>query len=232
MLKAEIHKSVLIEILRTIYSDKDLRTNLGFKGGTAAMLFYDLPRFSVDLDFDLLAPDAKDIVFEKIKSILSKYGQIIEATEKKYTLFFLINYAKGQRNTKVEISKRANSTNYEPKNYLGISMLVAVKPDMFACKLAALLTRKSFASRDLFDVWYFLSRKWEINDELLKTITGKSTAGALVGAQKVAKGVKKSEILSGLGELVSNKQKYFIKEKLVDEVVFLLKLYQSKMVEN
>ena len=48
------HKSILLQILKDIYSDTSIAPYLGFKGGTAALLFYDLPRNSVDLDFDLL----------------------------------------------------------------------------------------------------------------------------------------------------------------------------------
>jgi predicted nucleotidyltransferase component of viral defense system len=48
------HKTVLFQILKDIYSDSLLAPFLGFKGGTAAVMFYGLDRFSVDLDFDLL----------------------------------------------------------------------------------------------------------------------------------------------------------------------------------
>lgn len=48
------HKNMLLHILKDIYSDQVMGSIMGFKGGTAALLFYDLPRFSVDLDFDLL----------------------------------------------------------------------------------------------------------------------------------------------------------------------------------
>ena len=48
------HKNILLQILKDIYSDATAAPYLGFKGGTAAHLFYDLNRDSVDLDFDLL----------------------------------------------------------------------------------------------------------------------------------------------------------------------------------
>lgn len=54
MLDAAHHKTILIRILKDIYTDTTIGPFLGFKGGTAAYLFYDLNRFSVDLDFDLL----------------------------------------------------------------------------------------------------------------------------------------------------------------------------------
>ncbi len=38
------HKNILLQILKDIYSDTSIAPYLGFKGGTAAMMFYDLPR--------------------------------------------------------------------------------------------------------------------------------------------------------------------------------------------
>jgi predicted nucleotidyltransferase component of viral defense system len=54
MLDRNIHKTILLQILKDIYTDNSLGPILGFKGGTAANLFYNLGRFSVDLGFDLL----------------------------------------------------------------------------------------------------------------------------------------------------------------------------------
>lgn len=65
MLNKDLHRAVLINTLNTIYSDSQIRTLVGFKGGTAAVLFYKLPRFSVDLDFDLLDESKKELVFER-----------------------------------------------------------------------------------------------------------------------------------------------------------------------
>lgn len=136
MVNIELHRSAFVGILRAIYSDPLLRVNLGFKGGTAAMLFYQLPRFSVDLDFDLLNPDKKEEVFTKLGEILPKFGKVIEASDKHYTLFFLLSYKRGERGLKVEISKRIIKSAYELKNFLGISMLVMKEEDMVAGKLA------------------------------------------------------------------------------------------------
>src|SRR3990172_6332048 len=48
------HKTVLFQILKDVYSDTLVAPFLGFKGGTAAVMFYGLERFSVDLYFYLL----------------------------------------------------------------------------------------------------------------------------------------------------------------------------------
>jgi len=237
MINIDLHRNAFVNILREIYSDTLLRNTLGFKGGTAAMLFYELPRFSVDLDFDLLDPEKKEEIFQRLKEILPQFGNLIEAREKQNTLFFLLSYKKEERVIKVEISKRIINkfvadvikSAYALKNFLGISMLVMRQEDMVAGKLAALLTRKRFATRDIFDLWFFLKNEWQINEEFLKEKSGLSLVQALKKAQSLIKGVKKTELLSGLGELLDNKQKAFVKEKLQDELVFLLKLYLSNI---
>jgi predicted nucleotidyltransferase component of viral defense system len=58
------HRFFLTQILTDIYSDRELARYLGFKGGTALMFFHDLPRFSVDLDFDLLVKEKAQPVYE------------------------------------------------------------------------------------------------------------------------------------------------------------------------
>jgi len=54
MIDLNKHKFIIVQILKDIYSDLEIANELGFKGGTALMLFYDLPRFSADIDFNLL----------------------------------------------------------------------------------------------------------------------------------------------------------------------------------
>lgn len=228
-LSKDLHRTNFINILRAIYSDPQLRTALGFKGGTAALLFYDLPRFSVDLDFDLLTSDKKEIVFEKVKTILEKYGVLSESIEKQYTLFYLLHYQKGERMLKIEISKRSARSHFEVKNYLGISMLVMKKEDMAANKLLALLTRREFASRDMFDLWFFLKNYWHINAEIIKEKANLSLEEALEKAIKMVRDVSKNQLLRGIGEFIDNKQKVFVKEKLQEELIFFLKLYLSNI---
>ena len=223
------HQTLLITILQKIYSDVEMRTSLGFKGGTAAMMFYDLPRMSVDLDFDLLKEEEKDLVFEKVNRIIRPYGQIYDANEKRFTLFFLLSYEKGKQAVKIEISKRKGGNAFEFKNYLGISMLVIKPADAAAGKLAALITRKRFATRDVFDTWYYLKNNWPINELILTEKTGLSLKQALKEAVKKLVIIKENQILQGLGELLDNKQKDWAKANLIKDTVFLLKLYLKNL---
>lgn len=229
MLTVDLYRSILVGILRNIYADPALRNILGFKGCTAAMLFYDLPRFSVDLDFDLLEPDKKQTIMTHMAALLPAFGSVREATEKHFTLFFLLSYRKGQRNLKIEISKRPSGSTFIPIPYQGISMLVMNQEDMTANKLAALLTRKHFATRDVFDVWFFLKNQWSMNDILLEKKTGIPTSQALEKAIKKMSDTKPTELLSGLGELLDSKQKLWAHNHLIEDTIFQLRLYRESL---
>ncbi|NQU17527.1 MAG: nucleotidyl transferase AbiEii/AbiGii toxin family protein [Candidatus Saganbacteria bacterium] len=221
------HKNILLRILKDIYTDPAIGSFLGFKGGTAAYLFYGLDRFSVDLDFDLLDQAKEKQVFEHVKKILGKYGEIKDAREKRFSLFFLLSYnekKQGARNIKVEINRRDFGSRYEVRPHLGISMKVMVKEDMAAHKLVAMCERIGKTNRDIFDVYFFLSNNWKINKEIVekraKMPFGKFMQKCIVLLEKMSS----RNILSGIGELLNEKQKAWVKSKLVAETVFLLKL--------
>ncbi|MDP1743685.1 MAG: nucleotidyl transferase AbiEii/AbiGii toxin family protein [Candidatus Amesbacteria bacterium] len=224
MLNPILHRNILIQILKSVYSNSTLGPILGFKGGTAAMMFYELPRFSVDLDFDLLNSKLEDKIMAEMPKLLQKFGDVQVALKKKYTLLFVLSHQKGQRLVKIEVSRRtSHNHSYEVKNFLGLAMLVVKQSDMVASKLSALLTRKKFASRDVFDVWYFLNKNWEINKDILLAETGFSKKIALSKALKMIEKIDPDTFMPGLGELVDNKTKFWIKNHLKEEVLFLLK---------
>jgi len=225
MLDIQKHKSILIQILKDIYSDGQLGPLLGLKGGTCAYLFYKLPRFSVDLDFNLLELEKKDFVFGKVQNILKEYGVIKEDREKRSTLFFLLSYEDKAQNIKVEISKKIFPNRYVVKNYLGIPMLVLRKEDMFSHKLVALLERKRIANRDLFDIWFFSKNKWDFNKELLELRVKMDYKSYLERCITEVERIDGKYILQGLGELVEERQKRWIKDNLKKEVIFFLKFY-------
>lgn len=76
MFERDQHKIILIKILKAIYSDPILRTILGFKGETAGFLFYNLPRLSVDLDFEEL--NLIDLNKKKFLSYAAKFPKRIK----------------------------------------------------------------------------------------------------------------------------------------------------------
>lgn len=221
------HKSILIRILKDVFTNTSIGPFLGFKGGTAAMLFYNLNRFSVDLDFDLLEKNKETLVFEQIKEVLEKYGTLKKIQNKRYSLFFLLSYDKkleGGYNIKVEINKRDFGSRFELKQYLGISIPVMIQSDMAANKMVAMLERIGQANRDIYDVWFFLHNHWPVNKKIIESRTELRYNQFLQKCIEHLEKITDRNILSGIGELLDEKQKAWAKSNLRKETIFLLKL--------
>jgi len=234
MLNKEKHQLIMGRILRDIYTDTSISPFLGLKGGTCAYFFYGLPRFSVDLDFDLLSAldlNSQKNILKKIIAILSKYGKVKDNYIKRYTIFALLSYGDEDHNIKVEISARMLLPNikshYLLKEYLGISMLVSKKEYLFSSKLAALTLRSETATRDIFDIYFFAKNNWDIDKEIVELITGEKFPRHIVDCLAIVESIKDNRILSGLGELIDEKEKIWVKKNLRKEVIFYLKNYQT-----
>lgn len=221
------HKFFLVQLLKDIYTDIELASCLGFKGGTALMFFYDLPRFSVDLDFDLLRAENADNVYNKVRSIILKYGDIYDEAKKYYGPLIVLDYGMGERKLKIEISNRDFGSSYEIKNLLGINIRVMVEPDMFAHKLCALLDRSSVTNRDIFDAWFFMKRQVPINKRIVETRMEMSLSAYFDNCIHHLEAMKSKHLLDGLGELMDAETKQFVKFKLLPDTIGLLKVYQK-----
>jgi len=229
------HRFFLTQILTDIYSDRELAHCLGFKGGTALMFFHNLPRFSVDLDFDLLETEKAEQVFAKIKNILLKYGKIHDEAQKFFGDLLALDYEHGERNLKIDISHRKYNddsstmlTNqYEIKNLLGISVKTMKISDMFAHKLVALLDRKEIADRDIFDCWWFMNRQTPVKTAMIEELTQKTYSDYMQECINAMKNLPKRSLLYGLGELLEQEMKTFVRNKLRTEIVTLLRFYKD-----
>jgi len=224
MLNVLEHKNILLQILKDIYSDTSISPFLGFKGGTATYMFHNLPRFSVDLDFDLLDETKEEIVFLKIERIAKNYGKIKEARKKRFNLFLLLSYKEESQNIKIEVNRRVFGSQYELKTYLGVSMLVMKKEDMFAHKLMAMYERIGKTSRDIYDVWFFLKNNWPINKKIVEERSGMTFKEVLAKCIAALEKVENRNILLGMGELLDEKTKSWARENLKKDVLFLLRL--------
>lgn len=225
MLDRQKHQIVMTHILKDIYSDINLASSLGFKGGTAAFMFYDLPRFSVDLDFDLLEPttDRRTVIYEKIRNILLKYGEIKDEQNKSFTIFFALSYEHDAHQIKIEVNCRRTGAKYEMLNYFGMPVLVSDKKSMFAAKLIALMNRKKLASRDLFDIYFFLKNLWDIDRDVFESYGITSEKKYIAQCIDFIEKIPDNVLLKDLGELIDAKQKDFVRTKIKDEVLFLLR---------
>jgi predicted nucleotidyltransferase component of viral defense system len=217
----------MVQILKDIYSDIELANSLGFKGGTALMFFYGLPRFSVDLDFNLLDAEKEDVVYRKVRKILLKYGTIHDEAKKFFGPLIVLDYGLDQRKLKVEITNRLFENHYEIKNLLGIDMKVLIPKDMFAHKLCALLDRNAIANRDVFDCWFFMQKQTPVNKEIIESRMGMIYTEYLQKCIEQLESISGKGLLQGMGELMDDKMKKFVRNKMWTEVIGLLKFYKE-----
>ena len=218
------HKTHLTNILLDLYKNSTLNPVLGFKGGTAAMLFYKLPRFSLDLDFDLLIPT--DEVGDQMTQLLSAKYEIKDNSTKFNTLFWVVSYGSGLAHIKVEISTRNNPYNhYSLLPFYGVTIKTMDIRDMVAHKLVASMERISIANRDLFDIHYFLSSPYaaDINYDIIRHRTGKEPKDFYISLLKFVSNRDSKRILVGLGEVLTESQKDWVKGKLIEELEGLIK---------
>ena len=220
------HKLYMAQILSLIFKDKDLCPILAFKGGTSLMFFHNLNRFSTDLDFNLLDADKIDMVYDKVRAILTRFGTIDDEAKKFFGPVLVLNYGKGERMLKVEISTRQYPNHYEMRSLAGTEVRVMTLPDMFAHKLCAMGERLS--PRDIYDVWFFLQNHTEINEEIVLIRTGKSVSEYTAWCAEQVHMSSPKLLMQGLGEVLNDtKTKNFVKNKLIAETSSALELFSS-----
>lgn len=217
------HKNILLQILKDIFSDTSISPYLGFKGGTAALMFYGLNRNSVDIDLDLLDESKELEVFEKIQKIAASYGKIIYSRIKRFNLVTIIAHDVESQNIKIEVNRRNFDSKYEIKTLLGISMLVMTQDDMFANKLMAMYERVGKTSRDIYDVYFFAKNNWPLNKTLVENRAKMPFSEIVNKCLELLEKMDNRHILDGLGEMLSGSQKDWARAKLKSETIFFLK---------
>ncbi len=217
------HKLYMLRILKDVFNDPELSQILAFKGGTSLMFFYQLPRFSVDLDFNILDITQKDMAYQKMREIALKYGRIADEQLKHNDPLVILDYEKGERNLKLEFSTRFFDNHYELKNLAGTNITVMVEPDMFAHKLCALLDRGGMAGRDVFDIHFFLSKQTPIHAGIVEQRMQKPFANYIDDCITALQTVSTKELMQNVGEFIEGKLKQEMKSgKLIDRTIEML----------
>ena len=166
-------------------------------------------------------------MFNRIKNILLKYGTIIDEAIKFNAPIIVLSYGKGERKLKVEISNKHWDNSYEIKNYLGINMKVMTKPDMFAHKLCAMLDRTDVTNRDIFDSWFFMKNQTSINKAIVETRMKMPLADYIQKCIDQLQSMTDKGMLNGLGELMDEEMKRFVRTELRKEAISLLMFYKE-----
>lgn len=213
MLNKDKHRQILFQVLKEIF-ESDFSKFIALKWWTACYFLHSLDRFSTDLDFDLI--DTTQNVDEKMINILKKYWEIKNGNK------IILSYSQNDDNIKVDINRNIWKNNtYEIKNFFGIDMRVQTKETIFANKLVALTERNT--NRDIYDVYFFFKNMWDINEKIIIERTWKTKKELLeIILNKLKNLWDTYKILDGLWEVLDAKQKVFVKEKLIKELIWMI----------
>ncbi|GHT36795.1 hypothetical protein AGMMS49574_29030 [Bacteroidia bacterium] len=184
-------------------------------------------KLSVDLDFNLLDNEQKDLVYDKIKKIMLKYGTMHDEATKFYGSILVLNYGFGQSKLKVEFSNRDYGDLYESKNFMGIEVKVMKISNMFSHKLCALLDRKTVAARDIFDNWFFMSKQTPVIQSIIESRMQMPYTDYLQNCIEMLETLPQKNFLDGLGDLLEREMKSFVRNKLRTEFLTLLHFYKE-----
>ena len=215
MLNKDKHRMLMFQILKDIFLS-DFGSNLSFKWWTACYFLYGLDRFTTDLDFDLL--EDIDWLDNKIVEILEKYWSVKKGTK------LILSYGEKDINIKIDINRNIRTNNnYEIIDFYGIDMKVQDKSTIFANKLVALTER--FTNRDIYDVYFFFQKMFDINEEIIIERTWNTKKELFIIIRDKLKVLPENyKILDWLGELLDEKQKSFVKNKLLKELLWIIEM--------
>jgi len=217
----------MYEIITKIF-ESDLKTQLAFKWWTLCYFLYKLDRFSVDLDFDKVGNRDMEETIKKLEAIVKEYWKIDKITKTK----LILNYESNQRNLKIEINDRIrNNNSYEIINFFWLDIKSMTKDCIFANKLVALSQR--YKPRDLYDVNFFYSNMFPINYKIIEERTGKKYNEFLTEIKKwIKKNFNEKNIIQEMWELLTEKNKYFVKTKLIEKVLSYIDFESENYAKN
>lgn len=222
-LDTQKHKFILMSILLDISKNKLLKTSLVFKWGTVLFLLYWLDRFSTDLDFDCIWNAQHESILREIDTILASYGEVKNSYIKRNTIFSLVSYGDIDHSIKIEISLRWVSWDYTLQNFLWIQLNILDIWSLSANKFIALQNRKQLAKRDIYDIHFILKNNLSINKSIIEERAQMSYRAYIQSMIDFLQKLPKNyNILDGLWVTLDASQKYFVKNSLIQETIFLL----------
>ena len=238
-------RGILREYLQIIILNSIYKHNFGramfFTGGTALRFFYNIPRFSEDLDFDTV-----DLTFEKFKEILKyvKEGLLKEGfsleifSEKRNNLYVAEIYFKDLMSLykitdkrgidlmiKIEVYRPLWELTSESKVLslygYNFSSILLEKGCLFSEKLCALFNRRR--GRDIYDTLFMLKKKFPFNEDVLVANKIKGFPREVI--LKHLKGLSEKEL-----KFLANQVKPFLFKEDDIELIMKAPLYAERFL--
>ena len=164
----QYRENTVIEVVQALAKSM-AGSQIAFKGGTALKLFYDLPRYSEDIDYDSLPGHSTQDLLYIISDIFRKKGwEIIDETIKYFTILFELRFPGPERNfrLKIEISTREKELDTTILSLRGVAVLTLEPSFLMTEKLLTFIERQ--AGRDIFDAWFILKNAYPLNESMIE----------------------------------------------------------------
>lgn len=221
-----IHEEHMKKILFAIFSGpyKDI---IAFKGWTLAYLHYWLPRFSTDIDLDLLDVTQDQEVKEYIETLLMWLWNVGNRVGKDLHRW-KFHYDPNSWMIKIELNKRHNPFNqYEWITIDTVQIQTQKMISMVTNKLIALGDRRY--NRDLYDINYFITQWCQFDKNIVKDRTNHTLNQRInMIIKEIPTHFQENTILHQLWEVLDAKQKPWVKANLINDTTKLLQLYLAK----
>ena len=156
-----------------------------------------------------------------------------DEARKRYGLLLVLDYEKGGRNLKLEVSNRFYPNKYEIRDYLGVSMNVMQLDYMFTHKFIALLDRNVLTNRDAFDCWFYMKQRLPLRRSILDLRLPCAFEDYVDKCIDAVGTIGRNRILDGMGDLLEPGLKKWVKSNLVSEFCSLALMYKElQLIEN
>jgi len=211
--------------LKYFYNQKET-DKIFFKGGTALRFLFGSFRFSEDLDFTslIIGEKIRKIVPNTLKDFKKEIEEINFKEEKGPANSFSGRIIQKLEELRIPVSVRLDFSFREKPFYTDISSIETIFPispypqvahfkieEILAEKIRAILTR--LRGRDIFDLWFILSKKilidWELVNKKMALYKKKTNRKELI---RVIKDFSQEEIKSDLTRFLPLSHRKLVKE--------------------
>lgn len=219
----DTHYFYLYNILKDIALDKELSPLLILKGGTSLMFFYELPRFSLDLEFTLVDKKQELLVFKRLLIIASKYGTICEKALEPFGAKVVLGYGEEYWNIEIEVSNQYWGEESDLLRLDGFSLNVMSLSDIYTHKLIALGEGNNVTGKEIFDIW-FLGDKFIIpNADIVMKRVGRSLAEQLSLDISILEKLTNDQFISSLELLLLQEKEKWASTSLLPKAISSLR---------
>jgi len=94
------------------------------------------------------------------------------------------------------------------------------------------VNRSGLTNRDIFDCWFFMENRTPVNKNLIENRMKMPFTDYLQNCIDALHNLSNKNLLNGLGDLVDEKMKNFVRMKLCAETITLLRFYKEFPIIN